>query len=361
MKTIADCERRLGEPPIRVLMLATDLERGGLPLRLVKLALRLQHRGVTPIVGCLAPPGPLSHILTEQGVTTFSCDASGSMDATCLIRLARHVRRFDPDVIHATLFHANLAARWVGRLDRPRPIITATVTIEIERPLHRVLEALTGALSDLHVANSTAVAEHLVAELGMEESRITVVPNGIDLDEIAFAPALSRADMGLSDRCPLIVWAGRMDPVKDLETFVDVIGRIRARSDVQAVLLGDGPMKGQVAKAIASRRLDDVIFLRGWTQELPRWLKSADVLLFPSLTEGCPNVVLEAMACGCPLSRPTFQLRVIRDGVDGFLCAPERCSEFADRVMQVINDRARAEKWRHPSGQFCKVRPFLRR
>jgi glycosyltransferase involved in cell wall biosynthesis len=283
------------------------------------------------------------------------------MDATCLIRLARHVRRFDPDVIHATLFHANLAARWVGRLDRPRPIITATVTIEIERPLHRVLEALTGALSDLHVANSTAVAEHLVAELGMEESRITVVPNGIDLDEIAFAPALSRADMGLSDRCPLIVWAGRMDPVKDLETFVDVIGRIRARSDVQAVLLGDGPMKGQVAKAIASRRLDDVIFLRGWTQELPRWLKSADVLLFPSLTEGCPNVVLEAMACGCPLSRPTFQLRVIRDGVDGFLCAPERCSEFADRVMQVINDRARAEKWRHPSGQFCKVRPFLRR
>ena len=329
---------------LRVLMLSTDLQRGGLPLRLAKLALRFRNAGVDPIVGCLAPPGPLSHELVEQGVKTFSCDAAGAFDARCLLRLARHVRRFDPALIHASLFHANLAARLVGRLDRTRPIITSTVTIEIERPLHRTLESLTGRLSDIHVANSEAVASHLREELGFASDRVVVIPNAIDFDEIDAAPAAARATLGLVENRPLIVWAGRMDPVKNLPTFVEVIARVRQRTDVQALLLGDGPARSAIEQEVLARGLTGTVHFAGWSLDVVRWLKCADALLFPSLTEGCPNVVLEAIACRCPVVASDIPScrELIRDGIDGLLRAAMDAGALTDALSSVLSDGAKA-------------------
>lgn len=331
---------------LRVLILSTDLQRGGLPLRLAKLALHIKNAGVEPIVGCLAPPGPLSHELAQQGVTTFSCDAAGALDVRCLLRLAGHIRRFDPDVIHASLFHANLTARLVGRLDRARPIITSTVTIEIERPLHRLLESLTGGLSNVHVANSEAVAAHLRDDLGFARDRVVVVPNAIDFEEMDAAPEASRAVLGLDENRPLIVWAGRMDPVKNLPTFVEVIARVRRQTNVQALLLGDGPARLAMEQEVVARGLTGAVHFAGWSLDVVRWLKCADALLFPSLTEGCPNVVLEAIACRCPIVAgdiPSCR-ELIRDGVDGLLRAPTDAGALADALTSVFCDRAKARE-----------------
>lgn len=329
---------------LRVLMLSTDLQRGGLPLRLAKLAVNIKGAGVEPIVGCLTPPGPLSHELAQQGVTTFSCDAAGASDSTCLLRLARQVRRFDPDLIHASLFHANVAARLVGRLDRARPIVTSTVTIEIERPLHRLLEALTWGSSDVHVANSEAVATHLRDDLGMAEGHVVVIPNAIDFDDIHAVPVASRAALGLREDRPLIIWAGRMDPVKNLPTFVDVIARVRERTDVQAVLLGDGPVRRAIERKVASCGLTGTVHFAGWSPEVARWLKCSNALLFPSLTEGCPNVVLEAMACRCPIVASDIPScrELIRDGIDGLLCAPTDVNAWGNALTTILSDRTRA-------------------
>lgn len=330
--------------PIRVLLLSTDLQRGGLPLRLAKLALRLRGAGIEPIVGCLAPPGPLSHDLAQQGLTTFACQAAGPLDVTCLLRLARYVKQFDPDLIHASLFHANLAARLVGRMDRARPIVTSTVTIEIERPFHRALEALTWRMSDLHVANSEAVAAHLRSELGMDDARMVVIPNGIDLVEINAVSPAARSSFGLDDRTPLIVWAGRMDPVKNLLTLVEVVALVRARRPVQALLLGDGPERERIEREITARGLTKVIQTPGWSSEVSSWLKTADLLFFPSLTEGCPNVVLEAMACKCPIVASDIPScrELIRSGIDGALVAPRDVEGAVEAVTKLLDDRETA-------------------
>ncbi|HKQ48827.1 MAG TPA: glycosyltransferase [Phycisphaerae bacterium] len=329
---------------LRVLILSTDLQRGGLPLRLAKLALHIRRAGVEPIIGCLAPPGPLSHELARQGVTTFSCNAAGPFDARCLLRLAEHVRAFDPDVIHASLFHANLAARLVGRLDRARPIITSTVTIEIERPLHRFFESITAGFSDVHVANSEAVAAHLRDDLGVAGDRVVVIPNAIDFKEMDAAPAASRAALGLDESRPLILWAGRMDPVKNLPTFVEVIARLRRRTDVQALLLGDGPVRPAMEREVVAKGLTGAVRFAGWSPDVARWLKCADVLLFPSFTEGCPNVVLEAIACRCPIVASDIPScrELVRNGIDGLLRPPTDAGALTDALTCVLCDRAKA-------------------
>lgn len=325
---------------LRVMMLSTDLQRGGLPLRLVKLARCLRSFDVEPIVGCLAPRGPLNDLLESSGIETFACNAAGPFDVRCFGRFAEHARRIDPDLIHSSLFHANLVARLLGRIDRPRPILTSTVTIEIERRWHRWIEAITSNLSDLHVANSQAVGRHVVADLGFSSDRLLVIPNGLDLSEVDSVETPSRHDYGIEDKCPLIVWAGRMDPVKNLETFVEIIAGVYCNVQVRALLLGDGPELPKIRTIVKNKNLEKVIHFAGWSENVTGWLKAADLLLFPSWTEGSPNVVLEAMACRCPVvaARIAACEELIASGRSGILCSPGDVEGFVRSVFTMLAD-----------------------
>ncbi len=330
---------------LRVMMLSTDLQRGGLPMRLARLAIQLRGMGVEPIVGCLTSPGPLSRDLADAGVETFSCDATGRLDVRCLAALSRPVRRIPPDVLHAALFHANLAARWGGRLDRPRPVVTGTVTIEIERRWHRLVESLTAPLSDVHVANSQAVADHLVCELGFAPERLRVIPNGVDLERMDQTPPVERQAVGIPPDAWLVVWAGRMDPVKNLPVLVEAVTRAASQAPVRAVLLGDGPERSRIAADVHRRGLDGVIRVAGWSNDVVGWLKAADCLCFPSFTEGSPNAVIEAMGCHCCViaSDIAAHRELIRHGESGWLVPARDARAFCDRILQLREDRVGAQ------------------
>lgn len=322
------------------MLLSTDLQRGGYPLRLARLARALPAHGVTPIVGCLAPRGPLNDELEAAGIETFAADARGAADVRCLARLARIVRHINPDILHAGLFHANLAARLVGRLDHARPIITSTATIEIERHWHRWLEAMTGGLSHRHLANSDSVAAHVVNDLGFDPARVVMIPNGLDLAAIDRAGRADRAELGLPTDQPLIAWAGRMDPIKELMTFVETIAMLRAVVPVHAVLIGDGPERPRIAARVAELGLAGAVHFAGWRQDVVEWLKTADALLFPSRTEGCPNVVLEAMVAGCPVVASDIApcRDLITPGVSGLLCPVGNPTAFAQGLNRLLAD-----------------------
>lgn len=325
---------------LRVLLLSTDLERGGLPLRLVRLARLLPTVDVEPVVGCLTRRGPLNDVLESAGIETFACGAAGRFDLRSLATLARHIRRVNPDLVHASLFHANLAARLTSCIDRSRPVITSTVTIEIERRWHRVLEFLTAPMSDLHVANSFAVAAHLRDELSFPADRLEVVLNSVDFDAIERVTPASKESLGLDDMAGLVVWAGRMDPVKNLDAIVDVIGRVSSMRHVNAVLVGDGPERGRIEAMIAARGIGDRIRAIGWRDDVVAILKAADVLLFPSWTEGSPNVVLEAMAAGCPVitSDGAACRELIERAGCGLACHPSDTTGMTAAVEAVLGD-----------------------
>ena len=95
----------------RVLLLVTDLQPGGTPLRIVRTARALGRFGFEAVVGCLAPPGPLTAILEQDRIATFASNAANRWDLTAAYRLAKHIGGINPDLIHSTLFHANIAAR----------------------------------------------------------------------------------------------------------------------------------------------------------------------------------------------------------------------------------------------------------
>ena len=324
----------------RVLYLSTDLQRGGLPLRLCRLVLRLRELGVTPIVGCLKGPGPLSEELAQVGVETFACHGRGGLDVACLWRLARYVRQYDPDLIHASLFHANLAARIVGRFDRVRPIVTSTVTVEIERATHRIGEWAMAGWSDIHVANAEAVAAHLRDDLAIPSDRIVVICNGIEVETLSRTAPIDREDFGIPRDVPFILGAVRMNPVKDLATFIEAVAMVASRRDVRAVLLGDGPERRRVAALASSSGAADSFVLPGWSLNVAGWLRAASCVVLTSRTEGCPNVLLEAMGCHCPVIASDIPScrELIREGVHGVLSPVGNPGAFATAIDKVLDD-----------------------
>jgi len=284
---------------LRIALLVTDLQRGGTPLRLARLARGLKRAGVDVTVGCLAPRGPVSAVLEADGIPTFACEARSARDLLALRRLAAHLRRLRPDLVHATLTHANVAARLAGDWLRI-PVVTSTATIEVERRWHRVAERCTAGLDRGHIVNSRVLAAHVEQAFGIARRRIFVVPPLVGPVPARLDRGDARRRFGLAEGDFVLVWAGRLDPVKRLDIAVRCVERL---GDVRCHLLlaGDGPARPQLETLIGDSPAASRVHLLGWQAELGPAFSAADVFLFPSLTEGMPNAVLEAMACSLPV------------------------------------------------------------
>lgn len=322
---------------VRIALVVTDLENGGTPLRLARLAVGLRDAGVEVQVGCLAPPGPVSARLEAAGIRTFAAGASSAWDLPAVVRLGGWLRGFQPDVVHSSLMHANTAARLVCRA-LGIPVICSTVTIEVERPWHITVERLLAPLEDARVANSAAVAQHVVAEFGIPSEAVHVLPPLIAEARSEIVDRRSaRARYGLPADGFVILWAGRFDAVKRIEVVVDVLGLLDA--NVRAVLAGDGPERGRIEKRVAARGLRERVRCTGWLERLDEVVAAADVLLLPSRTEGMPNVALEALRGGLPVIGSDIPaLRALRAaaGAAFTLVSGESPEDFAVAVRRLI-------------------------
>ncbi|MCK4340368.1 MAG: glycosyltransferase [Phycisphaerae bacterium] len=317
---------------MRVMLLVTDLEHGGTPLRIARLARGLHAAGVEVFAGCLAPPGPVSAELAAAGIPTFACLArvTGVRErilapAMTLQRLYRHVRRIRPDLIHSTLTHANVAARLMGLMQRV-PVVSSTATIEVERRWHRMLERASARLDQGHIVNSAALAEHVVRTFGVPRRRVHIVPPSLDAPPRGARKdsrtsqgdrSAARKALGIPEHEFVVAWVGRLDPVKRLDLLVkcaEIMGCEKGFSHQpwkgflhqpyvpsRFLLVGDGPERTRLEQILRLSPAGPAVHLLGWRDDVGPILSAADAFLFPSLTEGMPNAVLEAMACGLPI------------------------------------------------------------
>ena len=337
---------------MKVMLLVTDLERGGTPGRIARMARGLHAESVEVHVGCLAVSGPISADLEQAAIATFSCDAAGPRDLSVLGRLGGHVGRIRPNLIHATLTHANLAARLMGLRHRI-PVIGSTATIEVERRWHLMAERCTARLDRRHIVNSRAVAKHVQDAFRLPASRIDIVPPSIDTP---FAPPDrdgARRAMGFAEHEFVVLWSGRFDPVKRLEIVVrcaEIMSDIPSRF----LLAGDGAIRDEVERCIRLSSAASRVAVLGWRDDLPMLMAAADAFIFPSLTEGMPNAVLEAMAAGLPIVASDIPaLRELAgDGQRMALVDSDQPVAYADALRHLAADSElrknlghRAEAW----------------
>ena len=196
---------------------------------------------------------------------------------------------------------------------------------------HRTIEALQRA--DGIVAVSQDLAQRMV-EMGAPVENIHVVYAGIDRE--VFRPgssAAARGRLGLEPDIPIVLFVGNLLPVKGLDVLVEASSHLKKDGvKFSCLLIGQGPMRDQLERQIASLQLQEQVHMLGPkpNDELPEWYRAATLFVLPSRSEGLPTVLREAAACGTPF---------VASRVGGI---PEIAHLFPSRLVQPEDARGLA-------------------
>jgi len=141
-----------------------------------------------------------------------------------------------------------------------------------------------------------------ICALGVQPSRVHILPPGVDRGRFSPGNRLeARRRLGLPLSRPVMLWVGRMVPVKNVAALVDAFAALaRDGRECLLCLVGDGPLEPALRQQVAARALTDRVRFVGPLRPaaLPDWYRAADVTVCPSISEGTPNVLLESIACG---------------------------------------------------------------
>jgi glycosyltransferase involved in cell wall biosynthesis len=221
--------------------------------------------------------------------------------------VAGPLARFRPDVILAYWLYPE---GW-GAVRAGRRLGVPVVSGSRGSDLLRIGDPWTLRMTRQVVRQSDAISvvsgelkERAVA-LGAEPRKVRVIPNGCDTT--VFRPAdraAARAALGIEADARLILFAGHLIPGKGVLDLVEAFRRMDGTRD-RLVFVGEGALRDELAKAASA--LGGRVTLAGSAapEQVAQWLAASDLLALPSYSEGCPNVVIEALACGRPVVATT--------------------------------------------------------
>lgn len=196
--------------------------------------------------------------------------------------------------------------------------------------------------------SAEAHASYLAA--GMPEGKLCVVRNGIRAEAVQPDAAAVRAEFGLPETAHIVLTVARMSEQKGHKHLVDAIPTVLAHEPhAHFVLVGDGPLEGELRRQAAMLRIDESrLIFAGWRQDIPRLLASADLFVLPSLFEGLPIVVLEAMAASCAIVGTTVcgTSEAIEDEVSGRLVEPGNPAALATGIIEGLCHTESVARWR---------------
>ena len=330
--------------PVRVLWLIKGLGPGGAERLLVSSAPLFDRERFELAAAYLLPRK--DHLVAElrgAGVAAVCLGSRGDLDPRWLPRLRRLVRDRGVDLVHA---HSPVAATGARLVVGEGTAIVTTEhnTWDRYRPATRWANAATYGRQEAVIAVSAEVARSIAARRGPS---VRVIPNGVDVEALraaALTRAVARRELGLPPDAPVVGTIGGVTAKKGHVHLVRAAATVRQEiPNLIVAIVGLEIDPGPVRAAIAAEGLEGRVLLLGYHREAARLLLAFDVFALPSLHEGMPVSVLEAMALGVPpvASRVGGVPEVVTSGRDGLVVPAGDESALASALGELLGDPAR--------------------
>lgn len=338
--------------PRRIVFLIHDLGCGGAQRQLVLLLKYLDRTQWLPEVVVMDMTDPFfAPELERLGVPIVHVQPHRIFWSSIVWRLMAHLAAQPCQILHNWLpdsIHAgSIAGTIVGV-----PVIVASMRSEapncaaqkVQR-WRRMIDIVAAQLSAVLLGNSKAVCATYQRWLRVPANRMEVAYNGV---EVACAADIARsvreqwrAENWTHPQAPVVGIIARLDEDKDHETFLRMARRVHEeRSDVRFAIIGDGPLRKSISEAMVTGGMDGYVSMFGRCADTRRMMQLLDVVVLTSVSEGCPNVLLEAAELGVPAVSTAAggAVELISDGETGFVVPCKDSLAMADRVILLLSD-----------------------
>lgn len=328
----------------RVLLCIPTLWGGGAERHAAFLAAGLDRNGWEVTLATLSS-GPSAALLEGTGVRVVVLPNRGPYDPRILSGLVSLIRRVRPAVVQSWMPMMNIVAGIAAGMARA-PFAGGELScghVSLRGWRTRLETAVLARSAQAVVANSQGGASWVRERLGMRLP-IARVHSALPLEALRAAEPRARSLDGIAEDAELLLFVGRFEVEKNLPVLFDALARVvAARPGAVAVACGEGPERPAWQAWVRERGLESRILVPGFVNDVWARMKSADVLIFPSLFEGHPTVVAEAMACGCPLV--VSDIPAHREFLDerlALLVSPHDPAALATAVTRALDDRPAA-------------------
>jgi len=329
--------------PIRTAFLLTSMPVGGAETLLVNLVRGFDSAKIHPQIVCLKEPGPLGEEIAME-FPLASHFISSKWDIRVVERLRRHfVREQIEAVVTIGAGDKMFWGRIAAKLARVPVICSALHSTGWPDGVGRANRLLT-KITDAFIAVAQSHGKFLVDFERFPESKVAVIPNGIDTDR--FRPDLEtrsrvRRELNLPATAPVIGIVAALRPEKNHEMFIEVAARVqRVVRDSQFLIIGEGLERSKIEAAIAKHSLQYQVQMLGNRSDTQRLLAAIDVFALTSHNEANPVSILEALSTEVPVvsTRVGSIAETVIDGETGYCVEPGDAQAMALRIQELILD-----------------------
>lgn len=343
--------------PLRVLYLIDSLVPGGAERSLAAMAPYLVNGGIRLEVATLHQRPGVQAELVAAGARLHDLSGPGGR-VGWFRRTERLVRELRPDLVHTTLFEADLAGRAAAAVRRV-PVVSSLVNVaygpeqqassgvgRLKLGGARWLDAATARPVVRFHAVSRYVADVMAARLHLRRSRVEVVTRGRDPELLGRRDPerreRARAALGVDPGTQVVLAAARHEPQKGLDTLIAAVPEVLAEMPRARFFLAgrEGTQTSALLALVDRLDVGDAVRMLGARSDVLDLLCAADVFAFPTRWEGMPGAILEAMALRAPIVASDLPpvREAVSDGLSARLVAPDRADLLAGAIAETLAD-----------------------
>ena len=323
-------ERFFGGRPLSVCHLFPSLPLHGAENHFLKLCRNLDPSAIRTSIVLLVERGELAPDFEALGIPVTLIRKKSRYDLTVVPRIRAFLKAGDFDIVHTHLFTANFWGR-LAAFGLPSLLVSsAHNVVPKERPtlvrIENFLDRLQSRWTDAVFCVTGQVMQSMKDDAGLPRDKLVTIENGLPFPrESDRRPAEVRRRLDFPEAAKILAVIGRFSTQKNHTGFLEALEHVRRHHpDVLALFVGEGELESAVREQVTARNLGDAVCFLGQRRDVPVLLEALDLLVVPSLWEGLPNVMLEAMAAGVPVVATSVGgiPDVLTDRVTGIVCRP---------------------------------------
>jgi glycosyltransferase involved in cell wall biosynthesis len=333
---------------IKIMYLTTSPQMGGAEKQLFELSRRLDKSEFEVLVCTLkSEGGELLQKLQKEGIKTKTIELNERKDIKRVIELYKIIKEFKPDILQSFLFFDNILARIFGRILRVPVIISGQRNVETNRSLARnFFDRLTILLAHYVISNTEAGKRIIINREKFNASKIFVVPNGIDLKNVVSLREDQKKEVrdyyGITDKHIVIGFVGYLTEQKGVGNLLKAVSLIKDewKDRIKFLIVGGGAEEDKLKKMIKDLRIEDKVHFFGFQKNGSKFISMFDIFVLPSLWEGQPNVLLEAMAYGASIisTKVGGVEEMVENRRNGILVDAGSAYQIAGSINMLCND-----------------------